>query len=51
MSELYKLSLERKNAKTRFVTFEDGTHNDTVLQHGYFDEFVKFLKEYVSDTN
>jgi fermentation-respiration switch protein FrsA (DUF1100 family) len=45
MKELHGLAEKRNTGVCRLVTFPEGGHNDTVLQDGYFNEFVKFLND------
>ena len=42
MRKLYELYSEKQQKV--FKTFVDGTHNDIVMQPGYFDKFEDFIK-------
>ena len=41
MVQLHRLALRSPHRK--FVTFENGTHNDTCIQPGYFEAIKEFL--------
>ncbi|KAJ1558064.1 hypothetical protein HK096_003751 [Nowakowskiella sp. JEL0078] len=43
--------LEIDQCSTRFVKFENGTHNDTFMQEGYFRIIESFWKEYIQKSN
>ncbi|CAG8589914.1 10467_t:CDS:2 [Funneliformis caledonium] len=45
MRQLYELSQTR--ATKLWKEFSDGTHNDTIIQFGYFDAIQNFIKKYV----
>lgn len=38
----------KKNCSLEFVAFEDGTHNDTCMQPGYFDAIQAFWKQCIA---
>lgn len=44
MRQLYELS---KSQLKIWKTFENGSHNDTVAEPGYFEEIGKFLMKHV----
>ncbi len=39
--------LERKGKRVWMFCFENGTHNDTCIQPGYFEKIEEFWKEFV----
>lgn len=41
MADLHKLA--RRASMKKFVTFSNGTHNDTCVQDGYFEAIEEFL--------
>ena len=45
MRQLYELSQTR--AIKLWKEFSNGTHNDTVMQSGYFDTIEDFIRKYV----
>ncbi|KAI8903522.1 Alpha/Beta hydrolase protein [Gorgonomyces haynaldii] len=45
MRALYKQANDAGKSKTRWESFQNGTHNDTCIQDGYFECIIRFVQE------